>query len=69
MVGRRAILWKEQRLTVGNVSTQMLIVPNQPEALGEWGDRREGDFDFAAGTAGKLGRVVFHEAVIAQIRP
>lgn len=37
-------------LTCGYVSTQMLCVPNVPHLLGRWGDRYEGDYDFAATT-------------------
>ena len=69
MHGRRRVLWREPRLRIGNVSTQMLVVANRPAILGQWGHRREGDYDFAASTASKIGRVTFHETIIARIRP
>lgn len=62
-------LWQTRQLAMGNLSTQMLVVPNRPQSLGEWGLRYQGDFDFATGTAARLGRVHWHETIIASYRP
>src|ERR1019366_6528599 len=45
-----AVLPRTQDVTVGNVSTQMIVVPNDHGKLGTWGSRYEGDFDFIAST-------------------
>lgn len=34
----------------GQVSTQMIVCPNDPTRLGTWGSRYEGDYDFIAST-------------------
>jgi glycosyltransferase involved in cell wall biosynthesis len=45
--GRR--LWDDPALRVGNVSTQMMLIPNDPGRLGDWrSHRRESDYDFLA---------------------
>lgn len=55
-------------LQVGYVSTQMLCVPNSPGKLGQWGDRYEGDYDFADTTMQLRGdEPVLHSDVIALI--
>ena len=42
-------LWDDAALRVGNVSTQMILIPNDPKRLGTWRtNRRESDFDFLA---------------------
>lgn len=35
---------------VTNVSTQMIVLPNDPSKFGQWGLRRRGDYDFIAST-------------------
>ena len=65
----RRLLWQRRQLAHGNVSSQMLVVPNDPAILGQWGNRRAGDYDFALATAIKLCRVEFHETIICQCRP
>lgn len=37
-------------IRVGEVSTQMICFPNDPQRIGTWGTRYEGDFDFIAST-------------------
>jgi glycosyltransferase involved in cell wall biosynthesis len=59
------LIWKEQKLAVGNVSTQMIVVPNRPLMLGTWGDRYQGDYDFIAGTIDRQPRPVWHEETLA----
>lgn len=58
-----------RRMVRGNVSTQMLCVPNRAEWLGQWSARYEGDFDFARSTLDRIARLKFHEAAIARWRP
>jgi glycosyltransferase involved in cell wall biosynthesis len=40
------VLWEKPKVRRGNVSTQMIVVPNDPVRLGRWTWRREGDYDF-----------------------
>ena len=42
------VLWRDPELRCGNVSSDMIVIPNQPAMLGQWTIRREGDFDFLA---------------------
>jgi len=69
------ILWREPVLEFGNVSTQMLLVPNVPEKLGVWAahapELREpgGDYTFIRGCADKMGDPVWREEVVAKLRP
>jgi len=44
------VLWDDQAIRQGNISTQMSAVPNVPARLGQWGTRYEGDFDFIQST-------------------
>jgi glycosyltransferase involved in cell wall biosynthesis len=63
-------LWADKTVRCGNVSTQMLVVPNDPARLGQWGDRYEGDFDFLTSTLDLHDRPpVFHPELIALYRP
>jgi hypothetical protein len=53
-----------------NVSTQMIVTPNQKEKLGQWGRRRCGDFDFIASTISRYpAGPVWHDEPIAVWRP
>lgn len=61
-------IWERPELVEGQVSTQMVCVPNKPER-GSWGERYQGDFDFITATAELMGEPVFHEEVIALCRP
>lgn len=63
------LIWKEQKLAVGNVSTQMVVVPNRPLMLGTWGDRYQGDYDFIAGTLDRQPHPVWHAETLALYRP
>jgi len=60
-------LWADQAIREGNVSTQMVAVPNG--MAGEWGSRYEGDFDFIQGCCRRLGAPLWHLEVIALVRP
>lgn len=69
------ILWREQRLYFGNVSTQMYVVPNRPEQLGTWEPHEPtyaqpgGDYTFIAGCVEKMGGPVWREEIISVLRP
>jgi glycosyltransferase involved in cell wall biosynthesis len=63
------LIWREERIAEGNVSTQMIVVPNRPVLLGRWGDRYAGDFDFVASTVEKMPHPVWHEEILALYRP
>lgn len=40
------VLWEEPVVKVGNVSTQMYLIPNVPGKVGRWTREYEGDFHF-----------------------
>lgn len=46
MIHGKNILWKTRELYLGNVSSQMVAVPNIKSKLGCFSERYEGDFDF-----------------------
>ncbi len=55
---------------VENVSTQMIVVPNDPTRFGHWGPRRRGDFDFIQSTILNWGDPpVWHQRSLAVWRP
>lgn len=62
------VLWRDPVIRLTNVGTPTIVVPNDPEKLGVWGDRYEGDFDFVSSTA-KLHTKppLWHRDVIANI--
>lgn len=51
MIHGRNIIWKEKKLYLGNVSSQMAVVPNNKKKLARFTNRYEGDYDFIKGTA------------------
>lgn len=59
------ILWHDPVLRCGNVSTQMVLVPNNPLRLGTWSGRREGDFDFLSSMHWSEDEIVFDPEIIA----
>lgn len=61
------VLWQDREVREGNVSTQMICVPNRPDRLGQWGSRYEGDYDFIRSTCERMGDPVWHQDVIALI--
>jgi glycosyltransferase involved in cell wall biosynthesis len=69
------IIWRTPDLYFGNVSTQMYVVPNEPEKLGTWEPHAPGlpqpggDFTFIVGCAKKMGEPIWREEVIAVLRP
>lgn len=65
------LVWNDRELRGGNIGTPCIVVPNDPQRLGRWGDRYEGDWDFLESTLAlyPLGAEVWREEVIALIRP
>lgn len=51
MMHEKSIIWKAHELAVGNVSSQMIVVPNDQGKLSRFTERYEGDYDFIKGTA------------------
>jgi len=39
-------IWDYRQIQIGNVSTAMILIPNDPAKLGRWSDRYYCDFDF-----------------------
>ena len=72
---RLGILWRTPDIYFGNVSTQMYLVPNRPELLGEWEPHQPGwpepggDYSFIRDTVENFGGVVWREEIIAALRP
>jgi glycosyltransferase involved in cell wall biosynthesis len=56
MLHGTTILWAREEVALGNVSTQMTVLPNQQDKLGRFTERYEGDFDFIQSTAGLYAR-------------
>jgi len=69
MVWNDRVLWSEPALRVGNVSSQMMLIPNDKTKLGRWGTRYEGDFDFLASMRWAPSEIVWCADVIAHLRP
>lgn len=61
-------LWTDPEVRLGNVSTQMVVVPNR-QPLGRWNEALyEGDYSMISETA-KHHPVQWHEHVITLVRP
>jgi glycosyltransferase involved in cell wall biosynthesis len=65
--GSGRVLWATPSVQMGNVSTQMIVVPNDPTRLGRWTTRREGDYDFLASLGWPASDIVWRDEVIAEI--
>lgn len=65
------VLWRVPRIVQGNVSTQMIVVPNLPHRCGVWGTRYEGDLDFIRSTAAlwPAEALVWREEVVVAYDP
>jgi glycosyltransferase involved in cell wall biosynthesis len=48
-----AVIWQQQEVKEGNISTAQIVFPNRSTQLGVWQDRYEGDFDFVRSTLDK----------------
>lgn len=65
---KEKIIWDVPEITVGNVGSHMLAVPNIPGKIGHWSARYAGDFDFITHTVELHGgAVAFREEVIAEL--
>jgi len=60
------VVWKEPVLAERNVDADCIVVPADPERLGTWGERFNGDFDFIADTCAKWREVGFCQTIIAR---
>lgn len=60
------LIWEYRWTVIGDVSTQMYVVPNIPDRLGLWGNRYIGDQDFIQSTLALYpkGSVVWREEAI-----
>jgi glycosyltransferase involved in cell wall biosynthesis len=47
------VIWTDKTIRVGNVGTQMIVMPNMREYLVRWPDNYEGDFHFISGVVRK----------------
>jgi len=62
------VLWQEPVLRMGNVSTQMMLLPNEPAKLGRWqSGRRECDYDFLASMTWPAESIVWRTEKIADL--
>lgn len=61
------VLWQSPTLACGNVSTQMILIPNDPDRLGEWSERYEGDFDFLQSMKWHVESINWWPEIIARI--
>ncbi len=64
------VVWHDPAVRETNVSTQMILCPNVPHRLGQWGARYEGDYDFISSTLA-VGQWPIHwsTTLIADCRP
>lgn len=59
------VLWKEKKVVPGNVSTQMILVPNKKEMLGVFpGKRNMADFIFIDTWLWPKDKIIWREEVI-----
>lgn len=61
------VLWRDPVLRCGNVSTQMMLIPNEPAYLGQWSTRREGDYDFLTSMAWPPASIQWWPEIIARL--
>jgi hypothetical protein len=64
------VLWADRSLTLGNVSTQMIVLPNRPD-LARWDSKHGHDYRFLRDNLPRwpAGSLVWREEVICLIRP
>lgn len=64
-------VWRKKEIVLGNVGTQMVVVPNVRKRLGKWGCFKTGDYNFIRSTVdlwpGKDDGVVWVDRVIAEL--
>lgn len=63
------IIWKEKKVSLGNLSSQMFVFPIIDGLLGNWPIGHCCDFGFVRDTMPRFGedRIVWHEEVIAEL--
>ena len=61
------VLWREPSLVCGNVSTQMILIPNDQTKLGAWTGRREGDYDFLSSMQWPASDIVWRPEIVAHL--
>jgi hypothetical protein len=72
---QHGILWRDPVIRFGNVSTQMVLVPNEPKFLGHWTPHMPGlpqpggDYTFVRGCVENMGGVVWREEIVSVLRP
>lgn len=75
---RGGVIWHEPVLRYTNVSTQMFLVPNEPDLLGEWAPHEENgsrglpagsDFTFIVGCCERMGPPIWRSEIISVLRP
>lgn len=64
-------LWSDPIVRIQNVGTPMFVIPNDPQRLGRFGIRYEGDFDFISSTLAlyPAGSLIWNEEIICNCRP
>jgi glycosyltransferase involved in cell wall biosynthesis len=63
-------LWRTTDVSCGNVSTQMVVCPNNQPMLGRFGEGvYEGDYHFIKSSMDRFGQMVWHQEMIALVRP
>jgi glycosyltransferase involved in cell wall biosynthesis len=63
------VLWREPKLEINNVSTQMFLVPNIAGKIGQWDSTYGHDYRFIAATVALQGDPVFCDSIVVRIRP
>jgi len=68
--GDGRMLWTERVLRLGNVSTQVICVPNIPEKLGPWeaAEPYNADYAFVRAAVELQGDPIFRKEVVAHVR-
>lgn len=69
----RQVLWSRRKLMIGNVSTQMFVIPDKGDLLGRWPTHKEyaGDAHFFGSLIKKWPKksIVWRKEVISILRP
>jgi len=65
MIHGKSILWKTREVCLGNVSSQMIAVPNIKSKLGRFTERYEGDFDFISSISNYYPQFIWREEIIS----
>jgi glycosyltransferase involved in cell wall biosynthesis len=63
MMHKKRIIWEKPEVSVGNVSTQMVLVPNDPLKIPRYTERYEGDYDFIKGVGDLYPAFIWREEI------